>query len=290
MSTFKSGYIENQSKGLTEQAVVKAMSLNDELTAIVDSIRANGPLPPVDFVQIIGSHDLAHFTGNMHFFALEILSRLQAQRNATILDLGCGCGRLALPISRFLDDNGRYIGIDVWKDGIDWCNAHIGQSAPNRTFHTVESANNYYFSDATSRVENNYRLDFIEDRCVDLAFAISLFTHLKRADAAAYFRELGRILKPGGLAYITCFIIDHYFYDYVARTGNHTAVRESEEDRECFYAYSHQDFFAGFSMGVWNQMLADNGLQAICHETGSWAEKPGARVYQDTFIIGRVHG
>ena len=283
--TFRSGYIESQAKGLTEQGMADTLRLDQRLDLIIEDIRNRGPLPPVPYMQTIGSHDANHFTGNMKLFALEILGRCQATPDSTILDLGCGCGRLALPICGYLGERGHYIGIDVWDDGIRWCTENLTSRSDHFRFVTVESKNNYYFNDATGIDENEYALPFITASSVDVTFAISLFTHLRRRDALAYLKEVARVLKPTGTAYITCFIIDHFFYEYAARTGNHLAVRESEQESECFYAYSHQDFFAGFSMGAWNAMLDEAGLWSICYETGLWAEKPGARMYQDSFIL-----
>lgn len=284
-SEFKSKYIENQSVGLAETEMDKIGILDKRLAGIVMELREKGPLPPLSYMQTIGSHDAQHFLSNMSMFSIEIIARCRASTASTILDLGCGCGRMALPISAYLGAEGRYIGIDVWEEGINWCKNNISSNYPNSEFYCLKSNNNYYFNDGTLRSNNEYSMKFIPEQTVDAAFAISLFTHLKRSDALSYLKELARILKPNGAVYITCFIIDHFFFEYRERTGNHVAVSEHLEDRECFYAYTHQDFFAGFSMGAWNAMLAEAGLWAVCYETGNWAEKPGARMYQDTFIL-----
>lgn len=284
-ASFKSGYIESQAKGVTEQHARETLRLDQQLDLVVEKLSSTGPLPPLNYMQTIGSHDPQHFTSNMKLFSLEILTRCKATPISTILDLGCGCGRLALPICEFLGQTGSYIGVDVWDEGIEWCKENISNVSDKFNFYTLSSENNYYFNDATSEIENSYSLPFIPPSSVDVTFAISLFTHLRYKDALNYLKEIGRTLKPDGAAYITCFIMDHYVFDYVARTGNHTAVRESGTDKECYYAYSHQDFFSGFSMGAWNAMLKEAGLWALCYETGSWAEKPGARMYQDTFVL-----
>lgn len=288
-SKFKSAYIESQGRGETEKAISSALDLNSQLDEIIASIKSDGPLPPEDFMQIIGSYNTEHFVGNMKMFALEILTRCKASQNSSILDIGCGCGRLALPLSHYLNADGSYIGIDVWDEGIKWCKDNISIRHDNFIFFAVPSENNYYFVDQGTSIKNNYRLECVPDNSVDITFAISVFTHLRHADAFTYLKEIGQKLKSDGVAYLTCFIIDRYFFKYIEATGNHSLVKESMEDPECFYAYSKQDFFAGFSMGVWNAMLKESGLRAICYETGSWAEKPGSRVYQDTFIVAKIN-
>lgn len=281
-----SGYIQAQRNSSAAEA--SAPTLEEEIRRIVDRLRVEGPTPPQEFMEVIGSFDKSHFTSNMTSFSLEILGRCKATKRSTILDLGCGCGRLALPICEYLGGEGAYIGVDVWPAGIAWCNEFISSKSERFSFHCVEAKNNYYFDACDESTKNEYQISFVDGESVDVAFAISLFTHLRRDDALAYMKEIKRTLKPDGVAYITCFIIDHFFYRYVAATGNHQAVKESPLDPECYYAYSGQDFFAGFSLKVWNEMLQAAGLWAVSREPGSWAQKPGARVYQDTFILTHI--
>ena len=37
------------------------------------------------------------------------------------LDVGCGCGKLARPLTTFLNSEGGYDGIDITREVIDWC-------------------------------------------------------------------------------------------------------------------------------------------------------------------------
>ncbi|MEM6381033.1 MAG: class I SAM-dependent methyltransferase [Pseudomonadota bacterium] len=212
----------------------------------------------------------------------ELATRFDLEHSSNIVDIGCGSGRLAYPFAHFLKD-GRYFGCDVWEDGIRWCTDNIAAGHDNVTFHTIPSKNNYYFDDRDDAVQNEYTLPFLPDADIDLAFAISVFTHLVREDSLAYMHELKRMLKPDGCAFITAFIIDHHFFKYVKDTGAHRAVKEAEPG--CFYAYSGQDFFGGYSYKVWREMIEQAGLQIVSYEVGKWAAKPGARNYQDTFVL-----
>ena len=51
-----------------------------------------------------------------------------------VLELGCGIGRDAIPLSDVLGPDGRYIGIDVIADSIEWCAENISRRHPNFTF------------------------------------------------------------------------------------------------------------------------------------------------------------
>ena len=42
----------------------------------------------------------------------ELYDRFALNENSTVLDIGCGCGRLTFPFDRLIK-NGAYVGIDV---------------------------------------------------------------------------------------------------------------------------------------------------------------------------------
>jgi cyclopropane fatty-acyl-phospholipid synthase-like methyltransferase len=237
-------------------------------------------------MQKIGSHDSAHFVSAQTALFHEIATRLALTQNSVVVDIGCGCGRLAIPFAFLLRAPGAYYGIDVWAEGIAWCQDVLAQRYSTLHFRCLDAASNYYFDRQPNyRVKNDFKLDFLAPESVDGVFAISVFTHLTREDVQSYLNEIGRILRPKCAAYVTAFIIDDFFHDYVCRTGKHKAVIEREPG--CFYAYQGQDHFAGFSMETWGELVAQAGLRIVSSEMGKWAEKPGGRTFQDTFILVR---
>src|SRR5512132_200266 len=53
------------------------------------------------------------------------------RRTDRVLDIGCGIGRVAIPLTRYLEPTATYDGFDVVKRGIDWCRSHITPKHPN---------------------------------------------------------------------------------------------------------------------------------------------------------------
>lgn len=242
-------------------------------------------LPPVPYMNKIGSNGPVHFKSAMAELFLELCKRFRLNPQSKVLDLGCGCGRLAFPFSQFLDAGGEYYGVDVWKEGIDYCREKFAD--PNMKFICVDSNNNYYFDDINFDIENEYNIQSVPDNSLDLFYAVSVFTHLTESDSLAYFREIRRTLKEGdGFAFLTCFIIDEYFHRYVEETGKHKAVKQHSHG--VYHAYSGQDFFAGFTLEHWKHMLGICGLKITSYELGSWAQKPSSRVFQDSFVVTAV--
>ena len=123
-----------------------------------------------------------------------------------VLDLGCGVGRFAVALSEYLDDRGRYVGLDTSRQSITVCNEWIASKLPQFTFVWADVFNTNYNRSAEAKAAQ-YRFPF-DDDAFDFVFSNSLFTHLVPDDARNYFHEIGRVLKPGGRTVNTIFLLN----------------------------------------------------------------------------------
>jgi SAM-dependent methyltransferase len=115
-----------------------------------------------------------------------------------VLDVGCGVGRLAVPLTAKLGAQGQYDGFDVAPYMIDWCRRNISTTHPNFRFTHADVASSTNASHDTSVDAAEYVFPY-EDSTFDLAYAGSLFTHLVPGAAANYLKQIARVLKPGGV-------------------------------------------------------------------------------------------
>lgn len=123
-----------------------------------------------------------------------------------IIEIGCGIGRDAIPLTEILSRRGSYIGIDIIKDSIDWCNANIAKRYPNFSFvhfDVKDQLHNPGGQSSTSKITLP-----AEDKSIDLIIIQSVFTHMFREDIIHYMKEFARVLKSSGRAYATCFLVD----------------------------------------------------------------------------------
>jgi SAM-dependent methyltransferase len=167
------------------------------------------PVPPAIMANYIGHspHDeiLEHYKVIGALIAVDvfnILSNVGCDLTAEgfhLVDLGCGCGRIASFLAPLLR-KGRYTGYDVWADGVMWAIENLSSKASNLLFRCLTNGSGY---------EGQRWFPVPEEAgSVDCVMATSLFTHLNEAAGAAYISEIGRVLRPGAPAYLTFFLRD----------------------------------------------------------------------------------
>lgn len=280
MSFEKSAYILDQEKRAAEHDAAMA-----KMEAAVRATQAMtlAELPPEWMMNTIGSHAADHFKNTACWTFTELVRRGRLSSASRIIDIGSGCGRMALPFSHLIED-GEYYGTDVFREGVDWCTQNISPRNPAFKFFFQDVEKNYYFKDAAGE-GNKMGLPFAKDGSIDFVFAISVFTHLIEYDAVQYLREIARVLDKRGIAYLTTFNIDRFFFEYVRNTGKHVAVREVSPGH--YQAYAGQDFFGGYTPERWRKLVEDAGMEIIGYDPGSWANKPGSLHFQDVSLIAK---
>ncbi|HMP28636.1 MAG TPA: class I SAM-dependent methyltransferase, partial [Saprospiraceae bacterium] len=104
---------------------------------------------------------------------------------SSILDIGCGIGRIAIPLTSYLNEEGSYNGFDIVKEGIDWCTKNINHRFSNFTFLHIPLQNELY--NLSTKVKSSLlTFPYISDH-FDLVIATSVFTHMMPEDVENYF-------------------------------------------------------------------------------------------------------
>ena len=242
-------------------------------------LRRGGELVPPRGLSFVGHGDFERtgreFLG--HFIELGGL-----RPGDRVLDIGCGIGRMAIPLSGYLD-GGSYRGFDVGRGMVTWCQRRITPRHPSFQF-TWSPVYNQKYNPFGKIAAAEFAFPY-DDDSFDFALATSLFTHLTASDAEHYLRELGRVLRPGGTALLTFFLI-------APDSEREIAAGRAEFD------FSHEipgalttdprqpEETIAFRLNELKAMLERAGLRIRepVHR-GSWANAPAAPSLQDIVVV-----
>jgi len=215
-----------------------------------------------------------------------LLGRCQVTPSSQLLDIGCGIGRIALPLTRVLDRGGASHGFDVSKPAIRWSSRHISRAHPNFVFRHMDVQNLEY--NPRGQLDPS-RLTFpYADEHFDCAIAVSLFTHMLPEAAAHYASEAARVLRVGGFVLYTFFLLNDEsrelprrglgIYSFRHKLGS-TCV-ENPENPEAAVAYEETEVIA---------FLQNLGLEIVPPILyGAWCGRREFHSFQDIVIARKV--
>jgi len=159
-------------------------------------------MPPERLIRKIGPGDF-RIIGNEFFH--HFVTKGGLRPDAHVLDVGCGCGRMAIPLTRYLT-SGSYEGFDASRVLVAWCQDNITPNYPNFRFQHVDVLNQAYNSSGKIR-PSELRFPY-GDGSFDFVFLCSVFTHMLALDLEHYISEITRVLKDEGTSFITFFLLN----------------------------------------------------------------------------------
>ncbi len=120
----------------------------------------------------------------------DVLRAYGLEPSSTLLDFGCGNGRLGIHVVPFLD-RGEYIGVDVAPTFLAHAERRLAPMTADgsRTIRLIH------------QTDENFEL---ADDSIDIACAFSVFTHMEHEDMYRYLVALKRVVRPGGRAVVSC--------------------------------------------------------------------------------------
>ncbi len=243
--------------------------------------KRDNTLPPKGLI-FIGPGD---FKKIGEYYLKVFIEHCSLKPSCRVLDIGCGIGRIAIPLTKYLNSKGSYEGFDIVKKGIDWCKKHVTTSYPNFKFLHIDLKNDLY-NLKTERTAKNFVFPY-KDNDFDLVVLTSVFTHMLPDDVENYTNEIRRVLKVGGKCLVTYFILNTESKNYMQSNsefnfkfnfGSYSLLNKNV--KEANVAYEEKYLF---------NLINQNNLTIEKILYGFWSGRPRNESFdfQDTLILSK---
>lgn len=225
---------------------------------------------------------MIHNVGDGDFRAIgeQLLKTLQdhadLQSTDCVLDIGCGAGRVAAPLAPRLAGGGSYLGFDVAKPAIQQCRRHFA-GQPHMRFEHLDVWNGDY--NASGRVAEPDAVFPGADNSIDLAFATSVFTHMRMAPVRRYLQESARVLAPGGRLAFTAFALEP------GRTATGAFPFQAFDETSSVIDPSSPESAIAHARAALEAAVAQAGLIVAAFHRGHWSEPADYEGFQDLFVV-----
>jgi SAM-dependent methyltransferase len=206
--------------------------------------------------------------------------------DARVLEVGCGCGRIAAALAPYLSENGSYDGFDVSPPLLNWCRQELQPRLPHFRFRLADEvhAPGHNPSGTKSAAEFNFPYP---SGSFDLVILASVLTHMLPEPIENYLRETARVLQSGGSAFMSVFLFDEAaaiavnggttIFDFRHRMGPCLAfdAGHPEEGVAC-----EQTWFLG--------EVDRAGLRQATVRRGDWREVRSYAITQDYVVANKA--
>lgn len=213
--------------------------------------------------------------------SLELLRRHGLSPDDAVLDVGCGVGRIAVPLTGYLGPAGSYDGLDVMPAAIAWCRRAITPRFPRFRFHLADVRSDRYRPDGPSPA-SRYVFPF-PDESFDFVCLWSVFTHMLPADMRNYLAEIARVMRPGARCVISYFLLDERSRAAAAKGRGAFRFRFAGEGYWAEDASAPEAAIA-FERADIEALYASLGLKITAITPGAWSREP----VQDQDLVAAV--
>lgn len=239
----------------------------------------NSMIPPRSMI-FIGAGDFIQIGREFREYFIQ-LGGLMPHHH--VLDVGSGIGRMAIPLTEYLTQ-GEYWGIDIVKEGVDWCANRISPRFPHFHFELADVYNKYYNPSGSQQPEV-YRFPYPNGQ-FDFVFLTSVFTHMQPASVERYLSEIARVLKPTGVCFATFFLLNEEsnrlqregasIVDFKYRYPIWATTDENQPD--IAVAYEEPEALA---------IVRRSGLKLLSPpKYGAWCGRQDGMTFQDVILCG----
>lgn len=231
--------------------------------------------PPKRLVGAIGG---GSFEKIGHEFLGHFIGMAGLQPHERVLDVGCGSGRMAAPLTAYLT-TGSYEGFDITPDTVRWCQRRITPRFPNFRFQLAD-VYSQGFNPQGRHAASEYRFPF-ESQSFDFVFLTSVFTHMLPKDMENYLSEVARVLKKGGRCLVTFFLLND---ESVASMGRSELTFQFDHGGYRVNDALNPELAVAYPEALVRLLFAKYGLSIQSIRYGSWCMRSTYTSFQDIIL------
>ncbi|HUI84709.1 MAG TPA: class I SAM-dependent methyltransferase, partial [Candidatus Binatia bacterium] len=202
------------------------------------------PFPPLEFRKwvspVVDESYYDNPTGDYIWGPLDIGPLAAGEAYQRIFDFGCGCGREARRLLLQRHRPQSYVGLDISRPMIQWCQENLSFDGFSFHHHDVWSGS-YAPDNSRNRILPIAHLgsDFT------LIEANSVFTHLYADQTEFYLREMYDMLSAWGIIRLTIFFFNKQWFPMLSDDHNNLFVDEKDPTQAVFYDWNYFRNLAG---------------------------------------------
>jgi SAM-dependent methyltransferase len=215
-----------------------------------------------------------------------LIKYAKLNQNSLVLDVGCGGGKLAYALRKFLKKK-HYFGFDVEKKTIDYLQKKFDFEFKFLNIQYLKNKNKIN----ASQINLDYKENFF-----DVITSFSIFTHQSPIVLNNYLRQFYKFLKPGGLTLNTFYLIDpdNCHAEYAKSYGYNPDISNNNEkyylekntqylDKEKII---HHDIF--YNINFISNCFKDNGFELVYYDLGIFSGKKSEYGTQDFLVHKKI--
>jgi SAM-dependent methyltransferase len=250
---------------------------------VSDSFPFEGFDIPVDLAILTGGGaDTWDGISAAHLAAYQRYSPLRVGHD--VLEIGCGVGRDAIPLTRVLGQTGSYVGVDVSGPSIAWCQEHITARHPNFAFAHPDIHSEFY--NAQGVLAGTEITLPVASSSVDRIILQSVFTHMFEPDITHFLREFHRVLRRDGLVFASFFVLGEESMRLATETPDVLKFTHTHGDGCRVNDLGYLEAAVGYTPEALTRMVRRGGFtfdQPV--HIGSWCGRTGVEDGQDVAIL-----
>ena len=201
-----------------------------------------------------------------------------------VLEVGCGVGRDAIPLTRVLGPGGSYVGVDVSGPSIAWCQEHIAARHGNFRFAHLDIRSGFYNPQGALCAQEVVLP--LATASVDRIILQSVFTHMFEPDITHFLCQFRRVLRKGGRVFASFFVLGQESVQISGETPDVLKFIHTFGDGCRINDTGYPEAAVGYTPRALRRIVRRSGFafdQPL--HLGSWCGRQGVEDGQDIAIL-----